>query len=300
MSAYLTHLSFGIKNYQCMDDGLVRKCIKSNRHAYFYGLSGPDFFFYDLPNCIHGRKKAGSLLHDEKSGAFIENMFLALKDYSGKEKEIGIAYLAGFICHYEIDSQTHPEIYEQIGEEPDLKGSGRHYELEAAYDVYASVAILGKLPSRLKQNRIMRLNKAQKRVITNLYQEAFFQTYHEYRLTKFSMGIAYACATLAITCLRDPYGISEKILCRIEKCIFGYPVLSPLFCNDNTYDVTVEDWERYRINCEKGLIETLSVMDYYEEWLVWESAESFRKLNEAIGDKSYHFGSRKRQRKQER
>lgn len=305
MSAYLTHLSFGLKNYKCMDEGEVKSCISLHRHAYFYGLAGPDIFFYNLFHIPFGQKKAGCMIHDHRSGAFIENMCLSLQKLFGEKKEIGIAYLAGFICHYEIDAATHPYVYDILDEKSGLKSAGRHFELEAAYDVYASVSMLAKLPSGIKQNRILSLTSLEKEVVTGLITRAYTKTFSKdakgiykvlpavcnpYHMTRLEMKATFLCTYFAVTVLHDRFAVAEKALRFLEKFFIGHSVLSALFCNDEVYDLTIGNWAVYRNLCEDGLLETLKVMDRYEKWCLSSSCVNREKLMQVVGNKSYHTG----------
>lgn len=268
------------------------------------GLAGPDFFFYDLADFVFG-KKSGTMLHEERTGTFLKNLFLFMQDLKGEKLEIATAYVAGFLCHYEIDCFTHPYIYAVIGEKSGMKGSGRHFEMEAAFDVYASVSMLGRLPSKVQQSRILSLKKKEASVVAELFTKAYGETYGDrerkkifgrigkgskYGFKKWEWKRAYLSSMVAVTCLHDKAGKREKCLRPIEKMVLGFPFVSPLFCNDYTYNLTISDWAEYRNLCENGMLETCKVLETFSNWLESGEAVDFLLLLEKVGNKSYHTG----------
>lgn len=72
-----------------------------------YALMGPDpyqFYRFFLPPLRHGVNKRSHIMHTTKTGLFL--MELAARSQS---REV-FSFLAGFLCHYAMDSISHPFI----------------------------------------------------------------------------------------------------------------------------------------------------------------------------------------------
>lgn len=79
-----------------------------DRDIYNFGLLGPDpylFYRFYLPPFKHRVNKYASVMHREHTGDFLTE--LALRARGNREM---FSYLAGFLCHYALDSDTHPYI----------------------------------------------------------------------------------------------------------------------------------------------------------------------------------------------
>ncbi len=82
---------------------------KLQEAPYVIGLYGPDPWFMYKP-WVHGSGR-GRTMHTRKTGAFL----LALAEEARKARgtpagEQLFSYLAGFVCHYAMDSASHPYI----------------------------------------------------------------------------------------------------------------------------------------------------------------------------------------------
>ena len=98
--------------------------------VYTFGLYGPDpWFTYQIwkPR----REGRGRRMHTTKTGAFL--MSLARHAREGTSGREMFSYLAGFLCHYALDSVTHPYIIWQTTETWPTKRA--HRDLEHALDI---------------------------------------------------------------------------------------------------------------------------------------------------------------------
>ena len=72
-----------------------------DRNVFFVGVHGPDpFMFYPFPP-----NRKSRVMHNEKTGEFL----MGLADKSVEEPGV-FSFLAGFLCHYALDSSAHPMI----------------------------------------------------------------------------------------------------------------------------------------------------------------------------------------------
>lgn len=83
------------------------------RDAFYLGSQGPDPLLHDFDPRIPKEQHLGSHLHLH----FPHRIMLAFKDsldtLTPAEREVGRAYLAGFLCHYNLDRNAHPLVYIQ-------------------------------------------------------------------------------------------------------------------------------------------------------------------------------------------
>ena len=96
---------------------------------YTFALFGPDIWFMYKP--WHRREGRGRRMHTGKPGLFLSAL-LRQAEASASRAEL-FSYLSGFLCHYALDSITHPYIIYVTAEERVFPRS--HMSLEHALDV---------------------------------------------------------------------------------------------------------------------------------------------------------------------
>lgn len=97
------HHAFGLD----VRGSLPEEIRKELREAPFvFGLYGPDLWFMYRPG--KRRQGRGRRMHTTRTGAFLTA--LADRARSGEAREEMFSYLAGFLCHYALDSSAHPYI----------------------------------------------------------------------------------------------------------------------------------------------------------------------------------------------
>ena len=93
-------------------------------------LYGPDtwfpYKFWRPRRCGRGRR-----MHTTHTGAFLTA--LADQAKNGSCRDLMYSYLAGFLCHYALDSAAHPYIVQRTAET--WKGPGCHRTMEHSLDV---------------------------------------------------------------------------------------------------------------------------------------------------------------------
>ena len=73
---------------------------------YIFALYGPDPWFMYRP--VKPRQGRGRRMHTTRTGEFLRA--LAFQAKTGTAPRETFSYLAGFLCHYALDSHTHPYI----------------------------------------------------------------------------------------------------------------------------------------------------------------------------------------------
>lgn len=97
------HASFGQEVLHKLS-GDIRSVLREE--IYMFAQYGPDpWFTYQFWRRHSGR---GRRMHTEQTGAFL--LSLARHAKEGSSREEMFSYLAGFLCHYCLDSATHPYI----------------------------------------------------------------------------------------------------------------------------------------------------------------------------------------------
>ena len=106
MPAAYAHYTFGRRVLEELNIEL-RENINNNIELFHIGLHGPDILFYYKPLKSNEINKLGHEIHRISADSFFERA-RAIISVSGDER--ASAYVAGFICHYMLDSQCHPYI----------------------------------------------------------------------------------------------------------------------------------------------------------------------------------------------
>ena len=106
MPATYAHYVFGKKVYRQLPAGL-RQLLREHPKAYLMGLHGPDLLFYYRPLGKNRVNQRGSRMHHEPASGFFE---MGRRVYQEKGDPELFSYLAGFLCHFTLDSECHPYI----------------------------------------------------------------------------------------------------------------------------------------------------------------------------------------------
>ncbi len=78
-----------------------------NYDAFMWGANGPDpLFCYQMYNPFrkYHLSKLGTVMHNQRTGLFLQNMFRMAATDAQKD------YCLGFLCHYALDSTIHPYV----------------------------------------------------------------------------------------------------------------------------------------------------------------------------------------------
>ena len=120
------HHHFGREVFSSLNTDIQRELIEA---PYTFAQYGPDPWFTYRP--WQRREGRGRRMHTTKTGAFL--LALARRARDGGARREMFSYLAGFLCHYALDSTTHPYIIWQTTETWPTKRA--HRDLEHALDL---------------------------------------------------------------------------------------------------------------------------------------------------------------------
>ena len=115
------HLSFGEDVRRSLPPDIQRVL---QPDPYAFALLGPDIWFMHKPWIR--RNGRGRRMHTTKTGAFLTA--LAHEAISSSAPEGVFSYLAGFLCHYCLDSAAHPYIIRMTTTEYPIPGAHRAFE----------------------------------------------------------------------------------------------------------------------------------------------------------------------------
>jgi len=296
MPAFYTHLAFGMELYRGLKPGKLKTLLQEHPNAYRLGMSGPDLFFYYVPSLRLGMESPGERLHGERTGLFLRQLILCAEKLDGESREAAWAYVTGFLTHYLLDAGCHAYVYAQIDGECPRKGNGEHFMLEAAMDAYFSRLYLRRRPSQMRQLPMVRLGGKEFRTVAGLLAHAYSATFPEAPMSERYVRRVIVMVYTIMLAIHDPHGGKEKVLRGLEKGVLGYPFASPLFINDNTYNVGREEWQNFRRLFDKAREEAERVFQAWENYLTQackagKTADFERELVILLlGNRSYHTG----------
>ncbi len=113
MPAVITHDLFGKDAYADVS-ALLRFSSFDQHDAFLLGNQGPDpLFFLIMDPRVDAHNSVGDRMHDERPAHLICALRDSLSMLSERERPVGEAYAAGFLCHYLLDSSLHPLIISQ-------------------------------------------------------------------------------------------------------------------------------------------------------------------------------------------
>lgn len=128
MPAIATHYQFGQLVFWSIR-GRVAEEIATHKRLFDLGLQGPDILFFFNPLKDNDVDALGHAVHNGTGRSFIEPALETIRNtYTDDAQDAAIAYLAGCVCHFMLDSACHPEVENSITDEYS------HNEIEADFD----------------------------------------------------------------------------------------------------------------------------------------------------------------------
>lgn len=141
MPSAFAHHKFSEVVLERLSDSAKRK-IAANERFYLIGAHGPDILFYYKPLTRNSVRALGHAMHQNAARPFFQAA--KQKIAFSTEPNAALAYTAGFITHFVLDSSCHGYVSEKI------KQSGvSHTKIEAEFD-RALLVKDGKDPLRTK------------------------------------------------------------------------------------------------------------------------------------------------------
>ncbi|MGN0157989.1 MAG: zinc dependent phospholipase C family protein [Brotaphodocola sp.] len=265
MPGFTTHYIFGMKAYNDLPNNQLKLIIAKYRWLYQLGLQGPDMFFYNIPILRHrDYRNVGSYMHEHHIRDFFDCYLSNLSEIKSKQqREEGLAYFCGYLCHYIGDSICHPYVYGRIGHDvknPSSHTHGLHAALENDIDALLLRRYKKKKPSQFNQAATICLNGMEIQFISRFLSKCINETYYpityknNFQVTprmvhRSILAIRFGCRTLS-----DPQSHKRNTIARIEGLFLKNPIASqklvtdevtnPRQCLNLDHEVWCNPWDR--------------------------------------------------------
>lgn len=311
MPGLITNYLFGEQAYQALSSNYLKEIINKNTNAYRMGLQGPDIFYYYLSPYMRKRKNnICNILHEKNTGIFIDNML----EYAGfletDEKEICLAYIAGFLCHYALDTHTHPylryRMQVDLEHHPELHRDAFCYRrLETLMDSLLLKRMNHMEPSQLNLEALVSVNKKERKNISDCLLYALRTTYH-YRLSRKTLLKVIRSVRRTCIFLQTNPQMRQRLIYFFEKRLrmhmssskacFIYPEYQgdpKDYLNENNHIWFASD---NNIPRTESLFDLLSdanlfgtqMLEALDDYLAWHGSRE--NLIDTIGSRSYYTG----------
>ena len=126
MPAFYAHERFGKKVWKQMH-GELKETIQEHYPQFQIGLQGPDIFFLYRLYSTNEVSTYGPNMHSVSAYPFFSQAVKIVQEKGRDSKEY--AYLLGFLCHFILDSESHPYVDEMI-----QKTGVEHVEIEEEFE----------------------------------------------------------------------------------------------------------------------------------------------------------------------
>ncbi len=187
MSGFLTHYLIGIESRDKLSDNYIKTVIMKHNHAYLIGLHGTELLPFNMRSmsrhALTYRTNAASSRNHEDAALF-NSMLEYISAAQGAQRDICIAYLAGFLCFYAIDRAASPYISYRVIQGSSLNANNRHErtlrtEIETTIDTVLLRSHCHMEPSQLNFEALTFISKKEAAAIGRMMQYAVRATYHK-------------------------------------------------------------------------------------------------------------------------
>lgn len=127
MPIFYAHHHFGEQVYKELPEGL-QEIVYEYYPQFQIGLQGPDIFFF-YRSSESRVAKYGHELHAISAYPFFQNALKVIREKGRTSPEY--AYLIGYICHFILDSESHPYVNNCV-----TRLNVPHLEIEQEFDKY--------------------------------------------------------------------------------------------------------------------------------------------------------------------
>lgn len=247
---------------------------KINRPLYDFTTAGPDAWF-SIGFPVKKRRKLlvrGKVMHTQKTGEFLQCLAEQAKKRPASRDDL-FSYLAGFLCHYWLDSFCHPYIMTKTGEyDPadasTLRYRGQHIRFERAIDSHFIRTYFHAVPWRFSPFR---------RILTlRTLPESLRDGLNEAHEAVYGFENAYDDLCCSVTderhfffCAFDRFGILYRLLDRLDKGVSAMDLKQYSYWHKDidpaVFDVMNEShspWHHFR---DTSLVSTESFMELFEK-----------------------------------
>ncbi len=228
MPNVLTHGLMAKQTQKQLSESLVLDAIKAHPKVYLFGSNGPDIlYYYNVWPWLDQTKtkkfkQYGDMVHSERINDFFDTMIAIAQKQDHRNQQIMLAYIAGFICHWALDSTTHPLVFYRTG---DIQSAGHqydHFRYESALDSKITQQVFEEKLSKHPTYRYMSMESYQEKVVAFLISQAHQRVYQ----SDITVEECLTCMKHAKGVLRimfDPWTLWFDVIQIFEKVILKDP-----------------------------------------------------------------------------
>lgn len=225
MPAILTHDLFG---RGVLEDAasLIKMRSVDERDAFLLGNQGPDPLFYlAVDPLMHKWRPLGNALHEAAPAEVLLAMREAALRLEGRERSVARAYVAGFACHWLLDSTMHPFVYfwqngicaAGVPGLTSADGSRVHAEIERDFDEMVLFSTTGRTVERWRPHeRALASSRFVLAVIDKLYFYAALWVF-ERAIDPRTFSTAVREFRLVQRLFDSPAGTKRRLLGTVER-----------------------------------------------------------------------------------
>ena len=202
------------------------------RDAFLLGSQGPDPLFYITIYPLMAKwAKVGNLMHDQRPARLLAAMREAVDRLPKREKDVGAAYLAGFSCHWLLDSTIHPFVNAWAYDltHAGVPGLGPEYDgrvhMEVERDLDEAVLYRKTAKTIAEYRPFANTLRASREVLATIDKIYFYAALWTYDRpidpTTFSVSVGcYRTIMRLLYATRDPH---RNAVASLERAITGVP-----------------------------------------------------------------------------
>ena len=273
MPNILTHDLFAMDVLGKLKDEKIKAIIKRYPKEYHIGANGPDFLFYynvfPWQNSESNKRISsyGGLVHRKKINQFFEMaIVLCNTEEDSDNKEAMISFLAGHICHWVLDSSTHPMIFYR-SDGTTKETVFWHYRYESMIDTKMVMDIKKEDIMKYPTYEMLDYDGLSVDAITNIY-EPILKKYWDIEIDKKIVEKCLHDFRSAAKMLFAPSAFFFYFLQTLERLIGKKWMLTShmiLRKSDHKHDVLNLKHDTWYNPCDKNISSTQSFVDIYEE-----------------------------------
>ena len=270
MPNIITHTLFAEEVQKLLDN----ENLKNRRQLFAVGSNGPDFLFFHRVTPVSFWKKTplrkmGARLHSGHVNEFYANLLHVIRKQKNEAlKEDMIAYGAGHLCHWALDSTAHPYIFYRTGR-CIARSADRHHRFESLIDAaMLKIRHNETIKTYNPAMEVCNLTESEMKAIVNAYYPVLKQIFDE-DVRPYMIRESLQNWKTMQQIFHDPNGTKIAALQKAEKIfgldnkLSGFGVPPVLEDNYDLLNLLHTPWR----NPITGEVFTESFLDLYEEAL---------------------------------
>ncbi len=231
MPAIITHDLFGRDVLGDASD-LLGFTAPDEKDAFLLGNQGPDPLFYTVVDpLMHRWTPLGGVMHRARPAALLLAMREAVERLEGHERRVARAYMAGFACHWQLDSTMHPFVYfwqngicsAGVPGLDEGAGSKVHAEIERDLDEMVLFSVTGRTVAQARPHEhALAASRAVLAAVDKLYSYVALWVYGR-PIDPRAFTVAVEDFRLVQRVFDSPSGRRRAVLGGVERLVTGEP-----------------------------------------------------------------------------